>query len=177
MPADEPKRTSKLLIESLVGRIDDYGEPVMNIARSSKVAIFIAFLAISTFSLAQTPDDRAAVERAALNYLEGFYEGSTEKLRQSVHPDVHKFGFYLEDGTYKSTPMSFDEMLAYAEEVKTSGNYPDDKAPKSVEVLEVLNQTAVAKVYAWWGSDYMTLAKYDGNWMIVQVLWQQEPED
>jgi hypothetical protein len=148
----------------------------MNIARFNKFAISIGLLAISTVSLAQTPDDPAAVERAALNYLEGFYEGSTDKLRQSVHPDAHKFGFYIEDGKYKSTPMSFDEMLAYAEEVKASGNHPDENAPKSIEVLDVLDQTAVAKVYAWWGSDYMTLAKYDGNWMIVQVLWQQAPD-
>lgn len=149
----------------------------MNIARLSNLAISVVLLAISTISTAQTPDDRAAVERAALNYLEGFYEGSTEKLRQSVHPDAHKFGFYIDDGKYKSTPMSFDEMLAYAKKVKASGDYPDEKAPKSVEILDVLDQIAVAKVYAWWGYDYMTLAKYDGSWMIVQVLWQQAPED
>ena len=149
----------------------------MNIAISGKIVISIGLLAISTVSLAQTSDDRAAIERAALNYLEGFYEGSTEKIRQSVHPDAHKFGFYIEEGKYKRAPMSFDEMLEYAEEVKASGDYPDKDAPKSVELLDVLDQTAVAKVYAWWGSDYMTLAKYDGKWMIVQVLWQQAPED
>ena len=149
----------------------------MKTAISGKIVISIGLLAISAVSLAQTPDDRAAIERAALNYLEGFYEGSTEKIRQSVHPDAHKFGFYIEDGKYKRAPMSFDEMLGYAEEVKASGDYPDKDAPKSVELLDVLDQTAVAKVYAWWGSDYMTLAKYDGKWMIVQVLWQQAPED
>lgn len=82
----------------------------------------------------------------------------------------------MQDGTYHRTPMSFDGMLEYAEDVKAKGNYPDKDAPKRVEILDVLDQTAVAKVYAWWGSDYMTLAKYDGKWMIVQVLWQTEPE-
>jgi len=149
----------------------------MKIAVLKKFAISMVLLTISAVPLAQTPDDRAAIERAALNYLEGFYEGSTEKIRQSVHPDAHKFGFYIEDGKYKRAPMSFDEMLNYAQEVKASGNYPDENAPKSVELLDVLDQTAVAKVYAWWGSDYMTLAKYDGRWMIVQVLWQQAPKD
>ena len=72
--------------------------------------------------------------------------------------------------------MSFEGMLEFAEEVKATGNYPDKDAPKRVEVLDVLDQTAVAKVYAWWGSDYMTLAKYEGRWMIVQVLWQSPPE-
>ncbi len=148
----------------------------MNIAVMDKVALVMILLAIPTFLPAQTPDDRAAVERAALNYLEGFYEGSTEKLRQSVHPDAHKFGFYKEDGKYKRSPMSFNEMLDFAEDVKKTGDFPDKNAPKKVELLDVLDQTAVAKVYAWWGSDYMTLAKYDGKWMIVQVLWQQAPE-
>lgn len=148
----------------------------MNITILPKAAITMVLLAISTLSPAQTTGDRAAVERAALNYLEGFYEGSTEKLRQSVHPDAHKFGFYKEDGKYKRTPMSFDEMLEFARDVKKKGDFPDQNAPKKVELLDVLDQTAVVKVNAWWGSDYMTLAKYDGKWMIVQVLWQQAPE-
>ncbi len=148
----------------------------MNITIFDKITILIGLLAMYASALAQTPDDRAAIERAALNYLEGFYEGSTEKIRQSVHPDAHKFGFYVEDGEYKRVPMSFDGMLEYAEEVKASGDYPDENAPKRVELLDVLDQTAVAKVYAFWGSDYMTLAKYDGKWMIVQVLWQSPPE-
>ncbi len=48
-------------------------------------------------------------------------------------------------------------------------------APKNVEVLDVLNQTASAKLTASWGIDYMHLAKYDGKWKIVQVLWQSPP--
>ena len=148
----------------------------MKISRIGKIAISTGLLIMSASVSAQTPNDRAAVERAALNYLEGFYEGSTDKIRQSVHPDANKFGFYLKDGAYHRVPMSFDGMLEYAEDVKAKGNYPDKDAPKRVEILDVLDQTAVAKVYAWWGSDYMTLAKYDDKWMIVQVLWQTEPE-
>lgn len=148
----------------------------MKIAVIYKIAISMGVLIMSASVLAQTPDDRAAIERAALNYLEGFYEGSTEKIRESVHPDAHKFGFSMKDGAYRRVPMSFDGMLKYAENVKEKGNYPDKDAPKRVEILDVLDQTAVAKVYAWWGSDYMTLARYDGKWMIVQVLWQSEPE-
>lgn len=147
----------------------------MKISGIGKIAVSLGLLIMSASVLAQTPDDRAAVERAALNYLEGFYEGSTDKIRQSVHPDANKFGFYMKDGAYNRVPMTFDGMLEYAEDVKAKGNYPDKDVPKRVEILDVLDQTAVAKVYAWWGSDYMTLAKYDGKWMIVQVLWQTEP--
>ena len=124
---------------------------------------------------AQSADDRAGVERVALDYLEGFYEGSEEKIRRGVHPDVLKFGFAMRNGEYQRIPMSFDEMLGFARNVRESGRFPDENAPKEVELLDVLDQTAVAKVYAWWGSDYLSMAKYDGEWKIVQVLWQSPP--
>ena len=56
----------------------------MKICGIGKIAISMGLLIMSTSVSAQTPNDRAAVERAALNYLEGFYEGSTDKIRQSV---------------------------------------------------------------------------------------------
>lgn len=148
----------------------------MKTSAFSRIAAVFFFLTFCMGDFAQATDDRAAIERAALNYLEGFYEGSTEKIRESVHPDAQKFGFYMENGTYHRAPMTFEGMLEFAEEVKSSGNYPAKDAPKRVEILDALDKTAVAKVYAWWGSDYMTLVKYDGKWMIVQVLWQSPPE-
>ena len=137
----------------------------------------MALLALPAAIAAQTAEDRAGVERAALDYLEGFYEGSEEKIRRGVHPDVLKFGFAMRDGRYQRVPMSFEEMIGFANDVKSSGRFPPADAPKRVELLDVLDQTAVAKVYAWWGSDYLSMAKYDGEWKIVQVLWQSPPSD
>jgi len=159
-----------------IERENESGDSALNQSIMNRIAIPIGLLTLSTSVLAQTAADRVDVERAALDYLEGFYEGSTDKIRRSVHPDVHKFGFYIEDGNYESEPMSFEEMLVYANGVKESGNFPDKNTPKRVDILDVLDQTAVVKVHAWWGSDYMTLARYDGKWMIVQVLWQTLPE-
>jgi Putative lumazine-binding len=144
-----------------------------------KNRLVLAMLGISlmapAFSSAQTAADREGVERAALDYLEGFYEGSTEKLSRSVHPEVLKFGFYRKNREYHRSPMTFDEMLAFARRVKDRQEFPAQDAPKRVELLDVLDQTAAVKVYAWWGSDYLNLAKYDGEWKIVQVLWQSPP--
>ena len=35
--------------------------------------------------------------------------------------------------------------------------------------------TAVARLDAEWGVDYFQLAKIDGRWMIVNVIWQTYP--
>lgn len=42
-------------------------------------------------------------------------------------------------------------------------------------MFDVLDQTASAKLTAMWGVDYFHLAKYDGQWKIVNILWQEPP--
>jgi hypothetical protein len=121
--------------------------------------------------------EAAAVERAAFDYLEAFYEGDADKIRRSVHPEVVKYGFWSEDdgATYAGEPMSFQEMIDYANNVRERGSQPPASAPKEVHLLDVQDQTAAVKVVAWWGQDYLQLAKYDGQWKIVHVLWQTAP--
>ncbi len=121
--------------------------------------------------------DTAGVIRASLDYLEGFYEGDEAKIRRGVHPNAVKYGFFLSDGVaeYSGEPMSFQEMLEYARGVSEGGTQPPPTAPKEVRVFEVLDQTAAARVTAWWGSDFLHLARYDGEWRITHVLWQTPP--
>ena len=70
---------------------------------------------------------------------------------------------------------TFAEMNAYANNVKRNNRPAPGTAPKEIELLDVQDQTAAAKLTAWWGTDYLLLAKYDGRWMIVHVLWQTPP--
>ena len=41
-----------------------------------------------------------------------------------------------------------------------------------IEVFNIMNSIAVAKVTAWWGVDFILLAKQNDQWMIEQVLWE-----
>jgi len=118
--------------------------------------------------------DRKAVERAALDYIEGFYEGDSVKLARAVRPEVVKYGFFHKRGetAYTGEPMTYAEFFSYAKSVRDNKRQAPATAPKKVEVLDVLDQTAAVKVTAFWGTDYMHLARYDGRWMIVHVLWQ-----
>ena len=126
---------------------------------------------------AQASPDREAVRRAALDYLEGFYTGDSTLIVRSIHPSVRKIGYFKAKGSpeYQNEPMSFAEMNAYANNFKKNGRTTPASAPKQVDVFEVADQTASAKVTAWWGIDYLHLAKYNGKWMIVNVMWQDPP--
>lgn len=62
-------------------------------------------LAGLTGSLAAQDDQYQAVGRAALDYLEGFYEGDSTKLIRSVSTEVLKFGFArADDGSWQPGP-------------------------------------------------------------------------
>lgn len=68
--------------------------------------------------------------------------------------------------------MSFDQALSYAEKVKANKRFAKPDDPKIVEVLNVGNSIAAAKVKAKWGIDYILLSKRGDKWMIEQVLWE-----
>jgi hypothetical protein len=117
---------------------------------------------------------RDAVRRAAQDYLEGFYEGDTAKLVRSLHRDMFKYGFWKakDATTYAGEKMSYDEAIKYARDFKTNKRTTPATAPREITIFEVQDQTASAKVRAWWGTDYLLLGKYDGRWMISHILWQ-----
>lgn len=126
---------------------------------------------------AQSAADSQAVRRAALDYVEGFYEGDTAKLVRSVRPEVYKFGFWRQrDSTrYVGEQMPWPEFLEFARNVKANNRPAPVTAPKTIELLDVLDQTASAKLTAWWGTDYLLLGKFSDRWMITHVLWQSPP--
>jgi hypothetical protein len=122
--------------------------------------------------------DAEGVTRAARDYLEAFYEGDSTKIVRSISPTVVKYGYYIPrgDSTYHGEAMTYAEMLDYVRKVKASGRATPASAPRDVVLLEVLDQIAAAKVVAWWGTDFLHLAKIDGRWMITQVIWQTPPK-
>jgi hypothetical protein len=108
-----------------------------------------------------------------LDYVEGFYEGDTAKLTRALRPDLSKYGFWRDStGKYDGERMTFTEAIAYGKKVKAQNKPVNPSWPKDVVLYEVQDQTASAKVTAWWGTDYVLLGKFGGKWMITDVLWQ-----
>jgi hypothetical protein len=108
-----------------------------------------------------------------LDYVEGFYDGDTVKLTRALRPDLSKYGFWRDStGKYDGERMTFAEAIAYGKKVKAQNKPVNPSWPKDVVIYEVQDQTAAAKVTAWWGTDYVLLGKFDGKWMITDVLWQ-----
>ena len=145
--------------------------------RATFVVLVLAVAVLVGLSAAgaSSDSDREAVRRAALDYVEGIYDVKPEFIERSVHASLVKRGFYRKDSSapYVEMPMTYEQLVNLASTWNKTGTR--DRSIKQIDVLEVLDQTAVAKVTAAWGIDYMLLAKYDGTWKISQILWQSHP--
>jgi hypothetical protein len=125
---------------------------------------------------AQTADaDRDAIKAAALDYIEGWYEGNPERMERALHPDLAKRIVRTNDrGQSMLGQMS---AMGLVQGVKMGGgkNTPKEKQLKDVTILDIFGNAASAKVVASDWIDYLHLAKWNGRWVIVNVLWELKP--
>jgi hypothetical protein len=132
----------------------------------------------TTTTYRSAPSDKKLVADAVMDYVDAFYFGDTSKITRSISPDVKKWGYSRnkENNTYQGMAMTYQQMIDYVLRVKAKNDIAAaEKLYKKVEVLDYQDQTASAKVTAWWGTDYILLGKHSGKWMITHVLWQSPP--
>ncbi len=138
----------------------------------------LSMLAMAAHGQATSKDqeNRKAVERACLDYVDAMYQIRPELIKRSVHSQLTKFGYWYDKSHQKSRGLN----MTYAQLVKLAGQWNKDgrfgkNARRKVVVFDVLDKTASAKLVAEWGIDYLHLVKEDGKWKIRQVLWQSHP--
>ena len=139
-------------------------------------SFLLPLLFLLSFTIfAQNSSDKTEIETTLNNYIDGFYKGDVDKLKSALKPRLNKFG-YLKDkktGNFEYYQhMSYEQALAFAQKMKDEGTLRDKNKIRKVEVLDIGNHIASAKVTASWGVDYMTLSKDNGKWMIEQVIWE-----
>lgn len=143
---------------------------------SLALALVTAIAPVAASQTGATSPDRAAVEAAALDYVEGLYTADASRIERSVHPQLTKRGFWRDSATAPWGPqltMTYEQLVALTK--KWNADKKQDISIKRVDVYEVLDQTASAKITAQWGIDYLHLAKYDGRWKIINIVWQAHP--
>ena len=135
----------------------------------------LAFLVMAIPIAAQDANaDKEAVRQAVLDYVEGIYNVEPARIERSVSPNLAKLGFYrppTETAYRPGRSMAFLQLVEIAKNYNKEGKLRKD-ARKQIEIYDVLDQTATVKLTAEWGIDYMHLGKFEGKWMIVNVLWQ-----
>ncbi|GAB3542354.1 nuclear transport factor 2 family protein [Spirosoma fluminis] len=147
--------------------------------KSAILSTLLILSGLTAFSQTSQTDDVADVRQACFNYIDTFYKVDTTLAYQSIHPALQKRGFLFDNNTNaysKQLEMPFPALIRLAKTWNKAGNRADANSPRTVDVFEVADKTASAKVTAVWGIDYIHLIKDNGRWMIVNVLWQSPPK-
>lgn len=142
-----------------------------------KVLIVAAagILCLPQAGLAQTAADSAAIRATALDYIEGYYEGNGERMERALHPELAKRIVR----TNLEGRSSLGQMSAMSLVLGTrSGggrDTPKEQQQKDVTILDIYQSAASVKVVASTWIDYLHVAKWNGRWVIVNVLWELKP--
>ena len=143
----------------------------------SLVLVFVSLLlALATDARAQSQSDAAAIKQTALDYIEGWYEGDAERMERALHPELAKRIVRTDkEGRSMLGQMS---AMSLVQGTKRGGGKqtPKEKQLKDVTILDVFENAASVKVVASDWVDYLHMAKANGRWVIVNVLWELKPE-
>lgn len=138
------------------------------------VCAALALAPITALS-AQTAADSAGIRQAALDYIQGYYDGDGARMEGAVHPELAK-RIVRTDQNGRSQLSQMSAMTLVAGTRAGGGrDTPAAERQKDVTIFDIYQNAASAKIYASGWVDYLHLAKWNGRWVIVNVLWELHP--
>jgi hypothetical protein len=136
----------------------------------------LALLAAPRPAAAQTAGDSAAIRATALDYIEGWYEGNAERMERALHPELAKRIVNTNPNGRNSLGQQGALTLINGTKAGGGKSTPPARQRKDVTILDIFGNTASVRVDASDWVDYMHVAKWNGRWVIVNVLWELNPK-
>ncbi len=144
----------------------------------SQILLFSLIICCTSTVFSQNTD-RALVQFAIEDYVNALYEVDPSKIERSVDTTLRKVGYWYDDksGEYKDNlTMSYQQLYDLAGLWNKEGNRVTPDSPKDILIYEVNDKTATGKLTAEWGIDLFHLAKVNGQWKIMNIIWQSPPK-
>jgi hypothetical protein len=120
--------------------------------------------------------EKKGIEAAALDYLEGYYTGDADRMAGGVHTELTKVWpkRIEKTGRIYLEKIGADYLI---EATRTgSGKLEEDKRNIDITIFDYGDDIALVEALSAMFYDYLQLAKIDGEWKIVNVLWQMNPD-
>jgi hypothetical protein len=122
---------------------------------------------------AQSAADSAGIRAAALDYIEGWYTADAPRMQRALHPELAK-RVVVTDSTSGRSQLGQMGAMTLIEYTRNGGGRetPPRARQADVSILDVYRGAASAKIVAADWIDYLHLARWNGRWVIVNVLWE-----
>ena len=141
------------------------------------IRFLAAFLLVLPAGLsAQAAADSAGIRQAALDYIDGYYTGDGARMERAVHPELAKRIVRTNEQGRSQLGQMSAMTLVVATRAGGGKDTPMAERKDDVTILDIYQNAASAKIYASGWVDYLHLAKWNGRWVIVNVLWELHPQ-
>jgi hypothetical protein len=148
-----------------------------NFMKTLNLLLTAAFFSLPLLSEAQSKSDSLAIKQAALDYIEGWYEGDSIRMENALHPELAKRNVQTnKNGESHLTQMSALTLINYTK-VGYGKNTPKNKQQKEVIILDIFQNAASVKIIATDWIDYLHVVKWEGKWKIINVYWENKPKE
>ena len=141
------------------------------------IPLVLLLLAIAPFTAlrAQSAADSSGIRQAALDYIEGWYEGNGDRMERAVHPELAKR--IVESNERGRSHLGQMGAMTLVRHTRDGGgkDTPAGERKKGVRILDIYRNAASARIDASNWVDYLHLAKWNNRWVIVNVLWELHP--
>jgi hypothetical protein len=136
--------------------------------------LVIILVAIVSGVQAQTAQDTTEIKRSALAYIEAQHIPNPKLMESALHPRMVKRSVFKNKATKKEFVSEYftENMIILSESYNAKGDKFPQNPKKEVKLLDVSALTASVKLIADTWIDYMHLVKVNGEWKIINVLWQ-----
>jgi Putative lumazine-binding len=137
-------------------------------------------LLLSGLAFTQTTpsDENEAIRKTAMDYIEGWYAGDATRMERALHSELAKRMISTDPKTGRS---QFNQMgaMTLVQRTRDGGGKktPPDRQLKEIKILDRYNNAAVVKIIASDWIDYLEVAKFNGDWKIINVLWELKPKE
>ena len=122
--------------------------------------------------------DSAAIKATALDYIEGWYEGNGERMERALHPELAKRIVFQPTQPGARSRLDSQSAMTLVRNTRAGGGKrtPPERQQKDVTILDIYENAASVKVVAGTWIDYLHVARSDGRWQIINVLWELKPQ-
>ncbi len=129
---------------------------------------------VTTRSHGQTAADSSAIRATAHDYIDGWYEGDAARMEGALHSHLAKRLVY-EDQSGHSRLVDLTAMELVQSTRAGTGKIPRAQWRDSVTILDVFGNAALVRIDATTWVDYLEEVKWNGRWLILNVVWVNRP--
>lgn len=136
---------------------------------------FVGLVVLTSPQLqAQTQQDTLEIQQVALAYIESQHNPDPQLMESALHPRLVKRSVFKNKASGKDYVSEFftENMMITAQTYNANGDKFPHIPKKEVILLDISSLTASVKLIADEWIDYMHIVKTNGEWKIINVLWQ-----